>query len=142
MFPDMKKLIFISIVLVLFACKKTEFEPEGPTDVRVRNLSDLNFEDVIVSTSEKAGDTISFGNIAGLSVSEYSRFKKAYPKAEISAKINIGGTLVKFSTGPEDYTYMTYLGQMRITYEVYISDMNKRELTISNVIPEEPLSVK
>ncbi|MCE5347565.1 MAG: hypothetical protein LLG13_14950 [Bacteroidales bacterium] len=139
----MKKIFFISFfVLILVACKKTEFSPEGPTDVRVRNLSDLNFEDVIVSTSEKVGDTILFGVIAGKAVSEYFRFSKAYSKAEISAKINIGGTLMQFSTGPENYTYMDYKSQVRMTFEVYISDMNKRELTISNIILEEPLVLK
>jgi hypothetical protein len=36
----MKKLIVISfILLTVLACKKKEFSPEGPTDVRVRNLS-------------------------------------------------------------------------------------------------------
>src|SRR5450759_943490 len=102
----MKKIIVISfILLAVLACKKKHFSPEGPTDVRIRNISDQAFSEVVVSTSENAGDTIALGNIPSGSVSEYSRFKKAYPKAEISAKINIGGTLVKFSTGAVDYTY-------------------------------------
>ena len=138
----MKKIIVISfILLAVLACKKKHFSPEGPTDVRIRNISDQAFSEVVVSTSENAGDTIALGNIPSGSVSEYSRFKKAYPKAEISAKINIGGTLVKFSTGVVDYTYMQYIGQDRITYEV-ILDTNNHVLTISNVIMEEPLTLK
>jgi hypothetical protein len=139
----MKKIIVISfILLAVFACKKKHFSPEGPTDVRIRNISDLAFTEVIVSTSENAGDTISVGNILSGSASEYSRFKKAYPKAEISAKVNIGGTMIKFSTGPVDYTYMQYIGQDKITYEVYISNPTTHILTISNVIMEEPLTLK
>lgn len=140
----MKKIIFISFILFsVFACsKKQHFSPEGPTDVRIRNLSDLAFTEVIVSTSENTGDTISVGNITSGSTSEYFRFKKAYPKAEISTKINIGGTLTKFSTGPVDYTYMQYIGQDKITYEVYISNPTNHLLTISNVILEEPLTLK
>jgi len=139
----MRKVIFISIIaLLFFSCKKTGFAPEGPTDVRVRNLSDLPFEEVVVSTSEKTGDTLTFGNIPDQSVSEYFRFQKAYNKAEISAKINIGGTLTEFTTGPENYTYMTYQSQVRMTFEVYISDMNKRKLAISNLILDEPLVLK
>jgi hypothetical protein len=139
----MKKIIIISLlVLSVLACKKKENSPEGPTDIRIRNLSDQTFEEVIVITSEKPGDIDTLGNIAKESTSDYFRFTKAYPKAEISATINIGGSLVNFSTGKVDYTYLTYIGQDRITYEVYISDMNNRQLKINNVILEEPLVLK
>jgi hypothetical protein len=139
----MKKLIIVSlIVLSVIGCKKKEFSPEGPTDVRIRNLSDLNFEDVTVRTSEKQEDTQNIGNIPKSSVSDYFRFQKAYPKAEISAKINIGGSLVNFSTEPVDYTYMQYIGRDKITFEVYISNPTNHVLTISNIIQEEPLVLK
>jgi hypothetical protein len=139
----MKKIIYISfLILSLAACKKKHFSPEGPTDVRVRNLSELTFSDVIVSTSEKKGDTLAFGDINAGTESGFFRFKKAYPKAQISAKINIGGSLIEFSTGPVDYTYMQYIGQDIITFEVYISNPTNHVLTISNVIEEEPLALK
>ena len=139
----MKKLIIISLLLLsVLACKKKEFSPEGPTDVRIQNLSDLTFEEVIVSTSEKSEDIDTLGNIAKNSISDYFRFTKAYPKAEISAKINIGGSMIKFSTGSVDYTYMQYIGQDRITFEVYISNPSNRILSIYNVIIEEPLVLK
>ena len=139
----MKKLIVISFILLsVLACKKKEFSPEGPTDVRIRNLSDQTFQEVIVTTSEKTEDVDTIGTISSGAVSDYFRFTKAYPKAEISAKINIGGSLVTFTTGKVDYTYQQYIGQDRITYEVYISSMPDRQLSISNVIPEEPLVLK
>jgi hypothetical protein len=139
----MKKILLFSfIILLALGCKKKHFAAEGPTDVRVRNMSDLVFKDVVVSTSDKEGDTLALGSVASGEVSEYFRFKKAFPKAEISANINIDGSLVKFSTGPVDYTYMQYIGQDRITYEVYISNSTTHVLTISNVIEEEPLSLK
>jgi len=137
-----RTIIVLFLLLTLLACKKTHVSPEGPTDVRVKNLSELTFTEVTVITSDKQGDTLSFGNIASSSVSEYFRFKKAYPKAEISAKINIGGSLIQFSTGPVDYTYMQYIGRDKITYEVYISNPTNHVLSISNVIEEEPLSLK
>jgi hypothetical protein len=139
----MKNIIFLSFILLsVLACKKKHISPEGPTDVRVRNLSELTFTNVIVSTSEKQGDTLALGDIASGVESGFFRFKKAYPKAQISAKINIGGSLIEFSTGPVDYTYMQYIGQDKITYEVYISNPTNHVLTISNVIEEEPLSLK
>ncbi len=139
----MKKLIIIPLLLIaLLSCKKKEFSPEGPTDVRIRNLSDLPFQQVVVGTSEKTEDLFTIGDIQAGGVSEYVRYTKAYPKAEITAKINIGGTLVEYSTGTVDYTYMNYIGQDRITYEVYISNPDTRELKISNVILEEALVLK
>jgi hypothetical protein len=139
----MKKFIIISLLLFsVLSCKKKELSPEGPTDVRIRNKSDLTFEGVIVSTSEKAGDTITIGNIPNGSTSDYFRFTKAYPKAEVSAIINVSGSLVKFSTAPVSYTYMQYIGRDRITYEVYISNMTNRELSISDVIEDEALVLK
>lgn len=138
----MKKFFIISLLLLsVLACKKKEFSPEGPTDVRIRNITGETFEEVIVSTSEKSADIDTLGNIAKGSVSDYFRFTKAYPKAEISAKINIGGSMIKFSTGSVDYTYMQYMGQDRITFEVDISDPANHVLT-SNVIIEEPLVLK
>jgi len=139
----MKKLVLISLLLLsVLACKKKEFSPEGPTDMRIRNISDLTFEEVIVRTSEKPEDIDTLGTIAKSTTSDYFRFTKAYPKAEISAQINIGGSLVKFTTGPVNYTYLTYIGRGRMTFEVYISNVNNRELTISNVILDEALVLK
>ena len=139
----MKRLILISLLLLsVLSCRKKEFSPEGPTDVRIRNISDIPFQEVILGTSEKPEDIDTIGDISSGSVSDYYRFTKAYPKAEISAKINVDGSLLTFSTGKVNYTYLTYIGRDKITFEVYISDMTKKELTISNVILEEPLVLK
>lgn len=129
----MKKLLLISIiVLTVLACKKTKFSPEGPTDVRVKNVSDLSFSLVIVNTSDGI-DTL--GNIAAGGFSEYFRFNKAFPKAEITAVVN-GQT---FSTGSVNYNGMTYIGLAKVTYEVFISDLSNKKLTISNCSLDAPL---
>ena len=129
----MKKLLLISIIiLTVVACKKTKFSPEGPTDIRVNNVSDLSFVMVIVNTSDGI-DTL--GDISAGGYSEYFRFNKAYPKAEITAIVN--GQL--FSTGSVNYNGMTYIGAAKITYEVYISDLNNKKLTINNCSLDAPL---
>jgi hypothetical protein len=122
----MKKLIILSLILIsVCSCKKTKFSPEGPTDVRVENMSDQPWAEVIVNTS--AGiDTL--GNIAAGDTSDYVRFEKAYPKAEITAIING----VNYSTGKVSYTYLTYIGQAKITYQVYIKSVPNRTLEIFN----------
>lgn len=139
----MKKLLVVSfILLAALACKKKEFSPEGPTDVRIRNLSDQTFQEVVVGTSEKPEDIDTLGIVTKGGVTDYFRYTKAYPKAEITVKINVEGSLTTFTTGPVNYTYLNYIGQDRITFEVYISSMKNRELTINNVVLDEPLVVK
>jgi len=139
----MKKYLFLLLILVaVTACKKTKFEPEGPTDVRVRNQQGTEiYSEVVINTAgvrDTIGNIKKLGNISPGEVSGYQRVKIAFPKAEITVKIN--GE--KFSTGAVNSTYMQYIGQMRVTYEVYISNMTNKVLTISNVIPEEPLPPK
>jgi hypothetical protein len=132
----MKKIFFLIIILVAFtACKKTEYEPKGPTDVRVKNISDVTFDEVIVKFDEEV-DTLGTALAGGYT--DYHRFEIAYQKAEISARIN--GVL--FSTGPVDNTYSHYMGLVKITYVVYISNMSNKELKTDDVIYEEPLVLK
>ena len=107
----------------------------GPSDLRIRNLTDLPFTEVVVNIK---GEEITFGDINGRRVSEYRRFEKAYPKAEISAKIN--GEI--FSTGSVDYTYMNYFGQVQLTYEVFIENIDNKKLKINNVILDAALDLK
>ena len=129
----MKKLLILSLILVSLAgCKKLKYSPEGPTDVRVENLSDLPWTEVIVDTS---GGVDTLGNIEAGGKSDYSRFDKAFPKAEISATIN--GE--KYSTGTVDYIGQTYIGQAKITYEVFISSVPNKKLEISNCSLDAPL---
>jgi hypothetical protein len=139
----MKKVIFVlTIAVLLIACKKTKFEPEGPTDVRIRNLSsDYTFTNVIVATAggrDTTGNIKKLGDVSPGLYSGYKRFAIAFSRAEISASIN--GNI--FSTGPINSTYWNYEGQMKITYEVYIKNFDNRVLEISNIIPDAPLDSK
>jgi len=129
----MKKLLYILFLLFLLSgCKKLEKEPLGPTDIRVRNLSDVVMNELTVETG---GGTNNFGTLNPGAVTDYFRFEKAYPKANISAIID--GQ--KYKTDTAVYYYMQYLGQMKATYEVFIESVPLKKLKISNVIPEGPL---
>ena len=128
----MKRIVpILAIIICLTACKRTRIEPEGPTDVRVFNNSDRIFENIVVNTS---GGTYDFGNLEPQAYSTYHRFEKAYPKADILLKA--GGTT--YSTPQQDYTYMQYMGQMKITYKIYISDEANHRLD-TDVVPEGAL---
>ncbi|MGQ9619468.1 MAG: hypothetical protein ACUVTX_00600 [Bacteroidales bacterium] len=130
----MKKIFVFSltVALLFLGCKKLEKEPLGPTDIRVRNLSDVTMNELTVETG---GGTFNYGTLAGGQVTEYNRFEKAYPKANISAIING----YKYKTDTVTYYYMQYLGQVKATYEIYIESDAQRKLKISNVIMESPL---
>jgi hypothetical protein len=125
----MKKILFISfIILSVLACKKTKYEPEGPTDIRVKNSSGVAFTDVRVNIS----DTIRvMGDIPAGGYSAYIRFPKAYVVALITAKVS--GQL--YTTAVPDYTGKTYLGQVKITYDVNISDLPNKILSMTVVYP-------
>jgi hypothetical protein len=130
----MRKLFLITLFLpvVFLSCKKIEFSPEGPTDVRIRNLSNYSLSEVIVRIKD---EEIAFGTIDKSNVTEYHLFKTAFPKAYISAKVN-NKTI---STGQVDFTYMNYFGQVRLTYDVIIeNDL----LKINNVTIDSELELK
>lgn len=129
----MKKLLYIVFLLFLSSgCKKLDKEPLGPTDIRVRNLSDVVMNELTVETG---GGTNNYGTLNAGAVTDYYRFEKAYPKANISAVIN--GQ--KYKTDTVLYYYMQYLGQVKATYEVYIESEAQKKLKISNVVMESPL---
>jgi len=129
----MKKIIILFFTILLFlSCKKLEKEPLGPTDIRIRNMTDVSMNELTVETG---GGTFNYGTLNGKQVTDYHRFEKAYPKANISAIIN--GQ--KYKTDTVTYYYMQYLGQVKATYEIYIESDAQRKLNISNVIMESPL---
>lgn len=134
--------ILSMLMLIVVSCKKTEWAPEGPTDVRIRNLQgDMTFNEVIIKTAggrDTTGNIKILGTVAPGAASEYARVTFAYPKAEISAVIN--GEV--YTTGSFFSTYMQYIGQQRITYDVYISNMDNKTLKINDVKFDEPLNLK
>ncbi len=122
----MKNVLLILLILLFVAgtgCKKVENTPEGPADIRIKNLSDMAFEEFTIDTS---GGEHTYGPLAAKGTSEYKRFEKAYRIAEINAIID-GET---FSTGTVNYNYEVVLGQGKFTYEVYIQNLDNRVLAI------------
>ena len=129
----MKKLIlFAGIIFIAFSCKKIDKEPIGPTDVRVRNITTEIMTNLSVNTFDS---TYNFGTLKSDSVTAYHLFSRAYPKANITAIING----LKYKTDTATYGWMQYMGQMKITYEIYIENDAQKKLKISRVIPESEL---
>jgi hypothetical protein len=138
----MKRIALILFCFLLVtSCKKTEFSPEGPTDVRIENLTTLPFTNVIYKTSENDEDVDTIATIGAGKTSDYVRFKKAYPKVQLSAMVNVNGTISTYSTGAVNFTYMQYIGQDKITFKVFIENEAAKKLAVT-VVVEEPLVLK
>lgn len=131
-------LAFASLLIITFtSCKKRCMSEEGPTDVRILNETGQTLEDVTVTTTDDAtyDDRIfNFGTVADGIYTDYHRFDIAFPKADITVKI--GG--MTWSTPPVNFSYLTYIGQDRITYTLTIADQVSRLLGLEVTI-EEPI---
>jgi hypothetical protein len=128
----MKKTLFLIVIsLLAVSCKKTEFTPEGPTDIRIRNSTTTNMTELTVETG---GGTFNYGLLKSDSLSVYHRFDKAFVKANITAMIN--GQ--KYKTDTAIYTYQQFLGPDKVTY-VVTSNSAQKKLIITNVIHESPI---
>ena len=111
-----RKIIFVFLVslvgiLLVWGCRKKT--PEGPTDIRIRNVSIYVFDSLEINTS---GGIHDYGPLNPNQVSEYKRFDKAYPKADIK----LYSSDVKYEYGPVDYTYAVWLGRGKFTYDLNI----------------------
>ncbi len=131
-------LAFATLLIITFTgCKKRCMSEEGPTDVRILNETGQTLEDVTVTTTDDTSydDRIyNFGTVADGIYTDYHRFDIAFPKADITVKI--GG--ISWSTPPVNFSYLTYIGQDRITYTLTIADQVNRVLGLEVTI-EEPI---
>jgi hypothetical protein len=110
-----------------------KYEPEGPTDVRIRNLTTSAMTNLKVSTG---GGEYLFGDLGSMGLTSYHRFDKAYPKANITAYI---GNQRYMTDTIVSYAYMQYMGLMKITYSIWIQG---NKLVISSVTPDDTIKIK
>jgi hypothetical protein len=138
----MKKSLLVTLsVFLIVSCKKVEFSPEGPTDIRILNSGSKILSEVRLKTSENDEDTANLGDIGIGSYSEYFRFKKAYLNIEISARVMLDNKIETFTTGPVDFTYLHFIGQDRVTFKIGI-DIKNNKINIIDRKIEEPLVLK
>lgn len=130
----MKRIILVSMILsVILACTKQNPTPDGPSDIRIRNITDSDFTEVYVDIGEEENEgEHNYGSLAKHSETEYHRFEIAYPDATITLKI--GGET--FTTGVPDNTYAVPIQQGKFTYEVWVATNNTLAM---RVIADAPL---
>ena len=131
----MKKSLLIALaILLVFSCKKQKLDPEGPTDVRIKNLTTFTLKDVTINLDD---EVVNFGEIGKQDTSKYHRFKKTHPLIKVSATVETADGKKIYKTEDNiDYTYQQYMGQMRVTYEIYVKSGTAIE---TKVITDEPL---
>jgi hypothetical protein len=117
-------LLFLSVA----SCKK---DPDGPSDIRIRNLTQSIFKNVYVNTS---GGEYNYGEVLPGKETDYHRFDIAYRQADITLEIDG----VQYELVPVDYTYEIPLGQGKFTYELAIADTVSHKLAI-HVVADAPL---
>ena len=129
----MNKITFLLIVLtalILTSCKKNNYTPDGPTDIRIHNVSLLTYDSVVVINTEL--ETNEYGTVEPGEQTEYKRFEKAYPREQVNMYINS----VSYEFAPDD-SVRVLLQQGKFTYELNVDTVAK-SLSI-HVIADAPL---
>ncbi len=127
----MKKIsLLLVLALVFSSCTKRGLTPEGPTDVKIRNITTVAFTDVFVDTGEGSHN---YGDIAPGDTSVYYRFEKAYMTGpEVTLLING----IEYSTGTKDFTFATYIGPDKVIFEVFVKNDAQKLLETKTIIIE------
>lgn len=107
----MKIIGYLLISLFLLGCSNTNSDI---TLIRVKNISQFDFVDVIVNTS---GGENNYGNILANAISGYESFDFAYSYAFIELKINNN----TYTIQPIDYVGETPLTPGKYTYGIDVS---------------------
>ncbi len=116
--------------IVLTSCKKTEYSPDGPTDIRIHNLSSLTYDSVVVINT--LSESNEYGTVNPGAQTEYKRFEKAYPREQVNMYIDS----VSYEFPPDD-SIRVLLQQGKFTYQLDVDTVAK---TISiHVIADAPL---
>ncbi len=129
----MKKITFLSIVLIAIAltsCNKDKYTPEGPTDIRIHNVSSLTYDSVVVINT--FSETNEYGTVNPGVKTEYKRFEKAYPREQVNMYIDS----VSYEFPPDD-SIRVLLQQGKFTYELDV-DTAAKSLSI-RVTADAPL---
>lgn len=129
----MNKLTFLSLaltVIFLVSCNKTEYTPNGPTDIRIHNVSSLTYDSVVVINT--LSESNEYGTVNPGAQTEYKRFEKAYPREQVNMYIDS----VSYEFPPDD-SVRVLLQQGKFTYQLDVDTVAK---TLSiHVIADAPL---
>jgi hypothetical protein len=113
----MKKILtLILLTIIFYSCSSTEESTD--LQIRISNVSEFNFENIIVNAS---GEKVNFGNLNSNANSEFKSFDLAYRYAFVEFQID-GET---FTLQPIDYVGETPLDSGKYSYEINVNPDNE-----------------
>ena len=118
-----RSLLTLTLLFSLLACDAVDGEENG-VFIRVRNNSDLTFQQVTVSTGNREGF---FGEIDPRQNSDYVKFEHAFRYASVFLRIE-GKPLQLI---PNDYTGDTPLRDGYYTYRIGLSSANLSDASLT-----------
>lgn len=127
-FQSMKKIIPILLIALLFInCN----ENEDTTEVRIRvsNISQFDFSNIIVNTYN---ENVSFNNLNSGEVSDYKTFELAYSYAFIQLESD-GNT---YTLQPIDFVGETPLTNGNYTYQLDINPSSQFQEIILSLVED------
>lgn len=118
-----RSLLTLTLLLTLLACDAVDGEENG-VFIRVRNNSDLTFDQVTVITGNREGF---FGKVEPRQNSDYTEFEYAFKYASVFLRID-GKPLQLI---PNDYTGETPLRDGFYTYRIGLTSANLSDASLT-----------
>jgi len=127
----MKKILILIIsISTLLACSNDDDNTTSELNIRLSNVSQYDFQNIIVNTS--TGNT-NFENISSQGMTNYRTFELAYRYAFVELEID-GET---YTLQPIDYFGETPLEDGNYTYEINANDSLEQYGKLSLTLIEE-----
>ena len=112
-----KNLILIISIVTLISCSKNEDNNPSELKIRLSNISQFDFENIVVNISTA---NTCFENINSQQKTNYKTFQTAYRYAFV--ELEIDG--LKFTYQPIDYAGETPLENGNYTYQIDVNNSN------------------
>ena len=112
-----KNLILVISIVTLISCSKNEDNNPSELKIRLSNISQFDFENLIVNISTA---NTRFENINSQQKTNYKTFQTAYRYAFV--ELEIDG--LKFTYQPIDYAGVTPLENGNYTYQIDVNNSN------------------
>ena len=127
----MKKLLILTIaVTVFFGCSKDSDANTSEVYIRLSNISEYNFKNIVVNTST---GNVDFENIDSGQMSQHKNFETAYRYAFVELEIEGGIHTLQ----PIDYVEETPLKDGYYTYQIDADDSQEQYGRITLTIIED-----